>query len=266
MNKLFGGLGSGPNVADLSVAEITPDPNQPRKHFDTDSIKELAETIKQQGLIQPIIVRTNPEGEGYIIIAGERRWRAVQKAGLDKINAIVRDDLEPETAALVENLQRVNLKPLEEAEAIHHLIEQKGVSQNEVGALLGKSRTMVNQILKLRDLPEEVRAESITLDTSRNILMELARLNDAATIRRLWKHSKTDLSPARIRAVKERMAKSKGKGAPEDETSPSERAFARAFNSLEILKAVELSDDDRGRLMDLRAAIDELLTPPSEAQ
>lgn len=263
MNRLFGGLGSGPNVADLPLSEIVPDPNQPRKHFDADSIKELAETIKEQGLIQPIIVRTNPDGGGYIIIAGERRWRAAQKAGLEKINAIVRDDLEPETAALIENIQRVNLKPLEEAEAIQHLIEEKGISQGDVGALIGKSRITVNQLLKLRTLPEEVKAESIALDTPKTILVELSKLNDEKTITRLWRRSKSEaLSVAQIRAAKTKKTQPADDSEP---PSPTGRAFERAFNALAILKVADLTDDDRGRLMDLRAAIDALLAPTGDA-
>src|SRR5262245_39000692 len=110
-SALFGSAVNGPVLSILRVAEIEPDPNQPRKHFDEEAIRELAATIKEKGLIQPIIVRTKPQGAGHIIIAGERRWRAVRLNGDETIHAIVRDELDAKAAALIENIQRENLKP-----------------------------------------------------------------------------------------------------------------------------------------------------------
>ena len=202
MDALFGTNVNAPVVASLRVDEISPDPNQPRKHFDEGSLKELATTIKEKGLIQPIIVRTNPDG-GFIIIAGERRWRAVKMNQAETIEAVVRDDLDARAASLIENIQRENLKPVEEAEAISTLIEEKGISQGEVATMLGTGRASINQLLKIRDLPDDIKLESIALDTSKTILVELCSVKDEPAICKLWKRSKKEaLSIADIRRVK----------------------------------------------------------------
>ena len=261
-NLLFGGMDKGHVLSSLPVSKIKPDPDQPRKHFDAKAIEELAATIKEKGLIQPIIVRSNPDQEegGYIIIAGERRWRAVQKLGLESIDAVLRDDLDARTSALIENIQRVDLKPVEEANAVAELIDQKGIPQGDVASLIGKSRTTVNQILTLRKLPEDIQAESVKLGTPKSILVELAKLKDENTVARLWSKSKAEaLTIPEIRKAAKPSGKSKD-GAGET-VSATERAIDRAFSSLAVLETKELSDEERGRLVELQGTIDKLLHP-----
>jgi len=149
---------TGDSVQHISVGAIRPLPGQPRRHFDEDAIAELAESIAARGLLQPIIVRRAPGGEGYQLVAGERRWRAAQRAGLHQIPALVRDldDAATYEIALVENIQRQDLNAIEEASAYRKLIEDFGHSQDALARLVGKSRSHVANLMRLLDLPRAV--------------------------------------------------------------------------------------------------------------
>jgi ParB family chromosome partitioning protein len=144
-------------VREIEIARIKPNPSQPRIQFDEEALDELADSIRERGVLQPILLR--PEGEDYMIIAGERRWRAAQRARLHAIPAIVREIDESTTAelALIENIQRQDLNALEEAEGYKHLIERHGHTQDDIGRIVHKSRSHVANLLRLLDLPEFVR-------------------------------------------------------------------------------------------------------------
>ncbi len=144
-------------MAMLSVAEIEPHPDQPRRHFDEDALEELARSIAARGMIQPVVVRSLAPGR-YQLVAGERRWRAAQRARLHEIPAIVRvlDDREVSALALIENLQREDLNPIEEARAYHHLSEQDGLTQQDIATFVDKSRSHVANLMRLLSLPEAV--------------------------------------------------------------------------------------------------------------
>lgn len=145
---------SGERVQQLPVTEVVPDADQPRKHFDETALKELAESIKSYGIVQPLVVTKTKNG--YEIIAGERRWRAAQIAGLKTVPAIVRstEELEKLEIALVENVQRVDLSPLEQALSIERLHQQFSMSYGDIAQRLGKAATTVNNIVRLLQLPE----------------------------------------------------------------------------------------------------------------
>lgn len=149
---------SGEAVQHVSTGAIRPLPNQPRRHFDEAAIAELADSIGARGLLQPIIVRHAPDGQGYQLVAGERRWRAAQRAGLHQIPALVRDldDAATYEIALVENIQRQDLNAIEEAGAYRRLIDDFGHSQEELAKLVGKSRSHVANLMRLLDLPQGV--------------------------------------------------------------------------------------------------------------
>lgn len=143
----------------IGVGQLFPCPDQPRRHFDEASIKELAASITEHGLLQPILVRPDKTREGmYEIIAGERRWRASQKAQLHEVPIIIRDldDAAAFQIALVENLQRQDLDPIEEAMGYNRLVEEFGHSHESVGEVLGKSRSHVANMIRLLQLPESV--------------------------------------------------------------------------------------------------------------
>lgn len=141
----------------INIDEIKPNANQPRKTFDEDKLEELASSIEAHGLIQPLVVRKSTNG--YEIVAGERRWRAARKIGLKEIPAIVRElnDEENMLLAIIENMQREDLDPIEEAEGINQMIETYGLSQEQVSKSLGKSRPYITNQLRLLKLPEAVR-------------------------------------------------------------------------------------------------------------
>jgi ParB family chromosome partitioning protein len=155
-------------VREIEVARIRPNPNQPRTHFDTSALDELAESISERGVLQPILVRPHGDGATYEIIAGERRWRAAQRARLHTIPALVRDADEVATAelALIENIQREDLNAIEEAEGYRQLISRYGHSQEQVGRLVHKSRSHVANLLRLLELPESVRLSLLQGDIS----------------------------------------------------------------------------------------------------
>ena len=172
--KKMGGLGKGLDLlfadlpetssddaaaSTLPLREIEPDPAQPRKQFDDDALNQLADSITENGLLQPIAVRPKKLGTGYIIIAGERRWRAARLAGLDEVPVIIKDVSDEQAAALalIENLQREDLNPIEVAEGCHQLIEKYGLTQETAAKKLGKSRSSVTNSLRLLALPQEVR-------------------------------------------------------------------------------------------------------------
>lgn len=151
---------SGDAVQHVPLGSIRPLPGQPRRHFDENAIAELADSIGLRGLLQPIIVRRAPDGDGYQLVAGERRWRAAQRAGLHQIPALVRelDDAATYEIALVENIQRQDLNAIEEAGAYRRLIDDFGHNQEALAKLVGKSRSHVANLMRLLDLPEPVQA------------------------------------------------------------------------------------------------------------
>lgn len=141
---------------EIDIRKIEPNRNQPRKQFDEDAIEELAESIKQFGVIQPLIVKK--KGDYYEIIAGERRWRASKKAGLKKVPVIIKnyDEKEILKISLIENLQREDLNPIEEAQAYQKLKEDYGLKQDEIAASVSKSRTAITNTMRLLKLDERV--------------------------------------------------------------------------------------------------------------
>ena len=195
----------------LDISLISPLPGQPRTHFDEDALSELAASIEARGVIQPIIVR--PHDGKYQLVAGERRWRAAQKARLHKIPAIVRDldEREVMALALIENLQREDLNPVEEARAYHKLAENEGMTQAEIARMVDKSRSHVANFQRLLALPEDgldlLASAQLTMGHARALIghdraSELARtaVSDALSVRQVEKLAKGETagrSPAK---------------------------------------------------------------------
>jgi ParB family transcriptional regulator, chromosome partitioning protein len=152
-------MGDQPRLEDIPVASIVPNPHQPRVHFDEESLSELAASIREIGVLQPVLVRGTGDGT-YELIAGERRWRAARRAGLAVIPAVVRttDDIGSVEQALIENLHRQDLTPLEEAAAYQQLIEDFSLTHEQVAARVGKSRSSVTNTLRLMSLPPSIQA------------------------------------------------------------------------------------------------------------
>lgn len=177
-------LQSKGGVREIETARIRPNPSQPRIQFDEDSLEELADSIRERGVLQPILLR--PEGADFQIIAGERRWRAAQRASLHTIPAIVREIDESTVAelALIENIQRQDLNALEEAEGYKRLIKQHGHTQDDVSKIVHKSRSHVTNLLRLLDLPEFVKQSLLKGDISMGHARAIAAAPDPEALTR----------------------------------------------------------------------------------
>jgi len=171
-------------VREIEIGRIRRNPDQPRIQFDEDALEELAQSIRERGVLQPILLR--PDGDGFMIIAGERRWRAAQRAQLHSIPAIVRDFDESATAevALIENIQRQDLNALEEAEGYRQLIQRHGHTQDGVAKIVHKSRSHVANLLRLLELPEFVRISLLQGDISMGHARAVASAPDPEALTR----------------------------------------------------------------------------------
>ncbi len=245
----------------ISIDSIIPDPEQPRKIYEEQSRGELAETIKEIGIIQAPVVRPVAKRGRYIIVAGERRWRAAKIAGLKEIDVKIHEGDDYRSVALIENLQREDLTPVEEAAAVHDLIEQDPkINQSNVWQIIGKSRQTINQLLKINSLPRVIKTESTGLSVPKTILIELSQLNDADEQLRLWEQAKEGkLRVSDIRNAKPRKATAKKKlerGASKLATiDQAIREGEKFFGILADLDPAKMSDQDRNKLSELATTL-----------
>ena len=216
----------------VPLSAVTPNPDQPRKHFAQDALADLAASIKVRGLLQPLIVRRS--ADGYRLLAGERRFRAATLAGLDRVPALIRegdDDLE---IALIENLQREDLSPLEEAGALALLIERHSYSHREVADLLGKSRPYVSNTLSLNRLPESIKTDlhSHGHSMSREILMGVARQETPEAAEALWR--RLQLQTVSVRSFRAHQTGGEAVRAPAREILLAARRLNRSLRRLAV--------------------------------
>jgi ParB family chromosome partitioning protein len=259
--------------ADVSMIEA--DPTQPRKTFTDKEIASLAATMEERGQLQPILLRPKGPARGrWLIVAGERRWRAAKLNGWPTILAIEHDG-DPEVATLLENLQRVDLTPVEEARGLQHLIEGKGWTQDQAAGALGKSKSEVSGILRILTLPDDVLAAVLTSELAipKHALVELARVERVEAKQRLIQLAKDgQLTVRMIRSVRDGIAlpepssaeKSDGGGARRPRPPGSGfnfREIGKVTNRLREARAAgqALVAKDRAYLEELRAEIDEFL-------
>lgn len=198
-------------VLNLPVGVCRANPDQPRKVFNPTALKELADSIAEHGLLQPITVKRDPKNkQGYIIVAGERRFRAFELLGKDTIPAIITSGKADEIA-LIENLQREALTPIEEAEALLKLKEKYDYTQEELAKSIGKARSTVTNLLRLNSLPKSIRQESsLSNIATRSFLMELARVDDSRKQLAMWREAKehgVTVRQARIKKQSEEAQK-----------------------------------------------------------
>lgn len=153
------GAGAAPKseLRELPIELIRPNPNQPRRHFDEAALVALSDSLRERGVLQPILVRSCPGGT-YELVAGERRWRAAELAGFEVVPAVIRspDDTESVELALIENMAREDLNPVEEARACSLLVDELGLTREEIGRRVGRSRAAVSNLLRLLDLPDDI--------------------------------------------------------------------------------------------------------------
>ncbi len=219
------------SVFSCPIEKIVPQKGQPRQHFAKDKIDELAASIKEHGLLEPIVVRRIPGQERLEIIAGERRWRASQKAGIKEVLVVVKD-VTPKTAfelALIENVQREDLNPVELAEALDRLTKEHGYTQETLAERLGKDRTTVSNSLRLLKLPATVRTRVITGELSEGHARALLGAPDPTKIEDLAEKVVRGRLSVRAAEALVRQAKTKGKkpGAERGKTAPGKSAAVR---------------------------------------
>ena len=250
------------------VERVKPQPGQPRQHFDDAALDELASSIRDRGLLEPIVVRRSPgDPDAFEIIAGERRWRAAQRAGLTEILIVVKD-VSPSEAfelALVENVQREDLNPVEFAEALDRLLHEHGYTHEELAGLLKKDRTTITNALRLLKLPPKVRAMAVEGRLSEGHARTLLGLADDKKIEEVAERvARGKLSvrqtEALVKATRPEGAGKKAKGEPEAaaDKGPSVRDVEARLGR-HLGTKVELSDrGGKGEIVVAYSSLDEL--------
>ncbi|XWN31924.1 MAG: ParB/RepB/Spo0J family partition protein [Devosia sp.] len=249
-------------VTRLPIEKLTPNPANPRRLFDDKPLDELSQSIRSHGIMQPLLVR--PVDDGYEIIAGERRWRAAQKAGLHDVPVLVRDVTPSEALelALIENVQRADLNAIEEAEGYTRLIAEFGHKQDDLAKLIGKSRSHVTNMIRLLNLPDEVREHVVEgrisagharalLSASNPRLMALEVIHDSLSVRATEARVAKEREPRP--APKPRLPKVK----PVDDANT--RALVRRLTArLGLTVTLDHYDDESGRLTIHYSSLDQL--------
>jgi len=242
-------------VREIPVSQISPSRLQPRQNFDPAKLAELADSIREHGLVQPVVVR--PHDGGYELIVGERRWRAAQLAGLRVIPAVVKDfdsDADVLEIALVENLQREDLNPLEEASAFKYLTEDLGLTQEEVSRRVGRSRPQVANTLRLLNLDPEIQAEiktgNVTMGHAKALLSLSDRGSQAQLFRRILAKG---LSVREAEEAARRLARPPEPGQPGSRTATREAEAVLGATEEQLRNALGTkvkirSEGGRGRL------------------
>ena len=243
----------------LGIEEIKPDKTQPRRHFDETHIEELAESIRSKGVLLPLIVRRGPEG--YILVAGERRWRAAQKAGLRELPALVKEVTEKEAfeIALIENIQREDLNPIEEAEAYKRLIEEHGLTQEELAARVGKERSTVANALRLLRLPDPIKQAIVSGQLSMGHARALLAVPDEGDLKKAA--DKVMAEGLSVRGAEALVQRLKSKHKPREKKNEQSTQVRHLVEKLQrkLGAKVELKDKNGQGTLEIRyGTLDEL--------
>ncbi|WP_457673085.1 ParB/RepB/Spo0J family partition protein [Thiolapillus sp.] len=237
---------------------------QPRRHFDEDKLRELADSIAAQGVVQPVVVRELGEGK-YELIAGERRWRAAQLAGLSEIPAVLKnvDDQAAMAMGLIENIQRDDLNPLEEAQALHRLLEEFELTHQQIAQAVGKSRTTVTNLMRLLELNPDVKqlveAGSLEMGHARALLPLEGELQSEAARVVVKKGLSVRETEALVRRFKEHGGETKRNTAPKVEEDPDVRRLVQSLTDrLGAPVQLKQGSGGKGKLIISYNSLDEL--------
>jgi ParB family chromosome partitioning protein len=246
----FGTSPDLPRIIELDVAKIVWNPDQPRKSIDPERLQELAASIAASGLIHPITVKRSGD-DLYMIVVGERRLRAFGLLARTTIPAIISDG-DADELALIENIQREDLSPIDEYQAVARLMEKHGYSQGDAALALGKSRVSINEIMSLGGLAASIRDEAQVAGASKSVLIEISRAEDAATQLELWAAVRDGANTVRaLRANKNASAKGGEGSSPIDKALRAGRRFASAIAAI--------PETDRTRLGEIDIVVERLL-------
>jgi ParB family transcriptional regulator, chromosome partitioning protein len=235
-DHFFGTSGAHEKVYELDLGRVVPNPSQPRRIFDEEKLEELAKSIGRVGLLQPIAVQKMADSDSYMIVAGERRFRAHQRLGKGTIRAVIVTG-DPEELALIENLQRADLHPLEEAEGLLRLKQSHNYDDGELAEIVGKNRATVNETLRLNDLPEPIKEEARSREIPRIMLLQVARIEKDEERQRFW----TDIKEGHITTV--RQAKERRK-APKSDGKAAEKVHPLVAAGRNFVTRLEQTNDE----------------------
>lgn len=265
MAKAKGGLGKGLDalfvdnntdagaISTLPLGEIEPNRDQPRKQFDASALSELADSIREYGVLQPLVVRPMLDGS-YQLVAGERRWRASRMAGLSEVPVVIRELTDSQTMelALIENLQREDLNAIEEAGGFRELMEHFGLTQEQVSTRVGKSRPVVTNAMRLLNLPEDVQGMVSAGNVSAGHARALLALEDPALIRQTaGEIVKKGLSVRQVEAIAKKHKADKNPTKPTRQTAWDQSFFTEMQLALSqsLARKVKIEGDgEKGRL------------------
>jgi ParB family chromosome partitioning protein len=255
----FGTSSNLPRIVEVELTNLRPNPDQPRTAFDPASIQELADSIQQHGIIQPIAVAKDPhypdDPTKFLLVAGERRYRAFQLLGRETMPAVITSG-NPAEIALIENIQRENLHPLDEAYGLANLMQKHGYTQEEVSKVVAKSRPTINEILRLTTLSRTIQQECRTFDIPKSTLVAIARVGTEEQQLALW---------AQLRqsgmTVREARATKKGISVPRVQRYPLEKALEVGRNFVQSLQraAVEEVSLTKSQLRELQTLHDQII-------
>lgn len=234
----------------VKLISIKPDPNQPRKVFEPKALKELSDSIKAKGVLQPVLVRK--DGEGFWLVAGERRYRAAKMAGLEEIPAIFTTG-NPSEIALIENLQRENLNPFEEAQAYARMIDEFNYTHEMLAAAIGKARNTITQSLSLNKLPEEIKVACPRADIPKRTLVEIAKMDSPEKMVALYNRVKDfNLTTDDVRAITTRKKQEK------KEISPAVLLEKKVAGLIHAVQSADISNEEKGLVVSLFEKVQEL--------
>lgn len=250
-----------PQILELRLDQIVPNPHQPRKTFSADSLAELAASIERHGLIQPITVqRLDGEENRYLLVAGERRYRAFEHLGRPSIAAILTTG-DAEEIGLIENIQREDLNPLEEAEAMERMLERHRYTQEQLGQIVGKSQAAISKSLSLLTLPDDLKTACRQKpNVGKWMLIEIAQIADTEAQRATWKAVESGQLPT-VKAIKQaRLNRAPAVPTPPDVFAvKAGRRFLKALEDLETPHPIPLDAATYQELVNLRQGIEALL-------
>lgn len=245
------------DILTLDIKDIKPNPYQPRKIFDEDSLNDLSNSIKHSGLIQPIIVRK--DDNEYVLVAGERRLKACALAGLHTIKAIITKE-DPIEVSLIENLQRENLKPIEEAEALSKMISEYNYTQEKLAEVVGKKKSTISEILSINKIPEDIRNNVRRAELSKRILIEIAKLeNREAMLSLIDKILNSDLSSDQVRKITRHKLDASDLETKQIKILDKVKGFSKFLNNVSESDFLKDKDELIQKLFEVRNKIDDLL-------
>jgi ParB family chromosome partitioning protein len=249
------GLSPGmPRIIEVELTKLRPNPDQPRKLFNEETIKELAASIEQHGLIQPISVVPDPESqEGFVIVAGERRYRAHQRLGKATITAIITKGNSDEIV-LIENIQREDLSPIDQAEGLAGMMERYGYKQEDLAKVVGKSRPTVTELLSLNSLPQEIKQECRTFDVPKSFLVQIVRRKLEEQLQFWGEYKKGEVKT--VREAKKRKA-GEEIGAAQPQLKKAKQVFKTAHKASVIVQSDTLRLTREQITSALREALDQ---------